>query len=219
VSACDVSPAWLTARRSRKNQSESPFAGLIPALLAALHGVRADLAERLHQPAFVVGQLAALATGVLAAVAAFMISLPDRSRRGGLLPAPALAIWVSTIGYGCLTDWVSIGPGGVQFGETVRCFTTLLLTNAPLSLALLVMLRYAALLRASAVAMTGGLAVAAITATTLSLLHRLDATAMILVWNAGIVTLIAGLGGVFGRRMFRWTASHLVPAHADALRA
>jgi hypothetical protein len=90
------------------------------ALLAALHSLPADLAERLHQPAFVVGQLAALATGVLAAVAAFMISLPDRSRRWLLLPAPALAIWVSTIGYGCLTDWVSIGPGGVQFGETVR---------------------------------------------------------------------------------------------------
>jgi hypothetical protein len=110
-------------------------------------------------------------------------------------------------------------PRGRSIWRNRPCFTTLLLTYAPLSLALLVMLRYAVLLRASAVAMTGGLAVAAITATTLSLLHQLDATAMILVWNAGIVTLIAGLGGVFGRRMFRWTASHLVPTHADALRA
>jgi hypothetical protein len=50
-------------------------------------------------------------------------------------------------------------------------------------------------------------------------MHQLDATAMILVWNAGIVTLIAGLGGVFGRRMFRSTASHLIPAHADSFPA
>jgi hypothetical protein len=116
-----------------------------------------------------------------------------------------------------LTDWVSVGPQGVQLGETVRCFATLLLTSVPLSLAMLVMLRYAALLRASAVAATGGLAVAAITATALSLLHALDATAMILLWNAGIVMLIAGLGGIFGRRMLRWTASHVVPARADLL--
>jgi hypothetical protein len=193
------------------------LAGFILALLAALHGVRADLVERLHQPGFVVGHVAALLTGVLAALASFMISLPDRSRQWLLLPAPALAVWVSTIGYGCLTDWVSIGPQGVQLGETVRCFATVLLSSVPLSLAMLVMLRYAALLRADAVVMTGGLAVAAMTATALSLLHELDATAMILVWNAGIVALIAGLGGVFGRRMLRWTASHLMPARADLL--
>jgi hypothetical protein len=193
------------------------FAGLILVLLAALHGVRADLAERLHQPAFVVGQVAALATGVFAALAAFMISLPDRSRWWLLLPAPMLAVWVSTIGYGCLTDWVSVGPQGIQIGETVRCFATLLLTSVPLSLAMLVMLRYAALLRAEAVAMTAGLAVAAMTTTALSLLHDLDATAMILMWNAGIVTLIAGLGGAFGRKMLRWTALHIMPAHADSL--
>jgi hypothetical protein len=195
------------------------FAALILALLAALHGMRADLMECLQQPAFVVAQLAALATGVLAAIAAFMISLPDRSRRWLLLPAPALGLWVSTIGYGCLADWVSIGPQGVQLGETVRCFATLLLTSVPLSLALLVMLRYAALLRANAVAMTGGLAVAAMTTTTLSLLHELDATAMILLWNAGIIALIAGLGGVFGRKMLRWTAARVRPDHAASLPA
>jgi hypothetical protein len=193
------------------------FAGIIVALLAALHGVRADLADCLHQPAFVVAQLAALATGILAAMAAFMISLPDRSRRWLMLPAPALAVWVSTIGYGCLADWVSIGPQGVQLGETLRCFATLLLTSVPLSLALLMMLRYAALLRARAVAMMAGLAVAAITATTLSLLHALDATAMILLWNVGMVTLIAGLAGTFGRRMLRWAASDIMPAHAERL--
>jgi len=185
------------------------LAALILALLAIVHGVRADLAERLHQPVFVVSITAALATGVLAAVAAFMVSLPDRSQWWLAVPAPALAVWVGTIGYGCLTDWVVIGPDGVRFGDTLRCFATLVLTSVPLAIALAVMLRYAALLRPGAVTLAGALAVAAITSSALSLFHDLDATMMILIWNLGTAALITGLGGLFGRRVLRSTVSHL----------
>ena len=182
------------------------FAAIVLALLAAVHGVRADLAEHLRQPVFLVSLTAALATGILAAIAAFIISLPDRSPWWMLLPAPALATWLSTVGYGCLTDWVSMDPSGIRLGETVRCFATLLLTSAPLSLAMLVMLRYAVLLRAKAVTLTGALAVAALTSFALSLDHDLDATVMILVWNLGTAALITGIGGLLGRRMFLWMA-------------
>lgn len=184
------------------------FAALILALLAVAKGVRPDLELRLQQPVFVIGVAAALATGVLAAIASFMVSVPDRSRGWLFLPLPALAVWVSTIGYGCLTAWVSIGPEGVSLGETARCFATLVLVGAPLSLALLVMLRYAALLAPTPVAITGSLAVAAVTATALSLFHELDASAMIMIWNLGTAALLVALGGVFGRRMFSWVAPH-----------
>jgi hypothetical protein len=186
------------------------FAGLVLALLAIGHGVRTDLVECLRQPVFVASIAAALATGVLAAVAAFVVSLPDRSQWWLLLPAPALAVWVGTIGYGCLTDWVSIGPDGVHMGEAVRCFATLVLTSVPLAIALAVMLRYAALLRPGAVTLAGALAVAAITSSALSLFHDLDATMMILIWNLGTAAVITGLGGVFGRRVLRRTESHLL---------
>jgi hypothetical protein len=156
---------------------------LIVALLAAVHGLRPDLSAR----------------------------LPDRSNGWLWLPLPALAAWVSTIGYGCFADWVSMGPQGLQWGETARCFATVLLTSVPLGLALAVMVRHAALLRARAVAATGGLAVAALTAAGLSLLHPIEATAMILIWNAGIVALVAGLATVFGRTMLRWTAARFAP--------
>ena len=180
------------------------LAAVILALLAIGHGARADLAERLRQPVFLVSIAAALGTGILAAVAAFMVSLPDRSQWWLALPAPVLAVWVGTIGYGCLTDWVSIGPDGVHMGETARCFATLVLTSVPLAIALAAMLRYAALLRPGAVTLAGALAVAAITSSALSLFHDLDATMMILIWNLGTAALITGLGSVFGRRMFRW---------------
>jgi hypothetical protein len=56
--------------------------GLI-ALLAAIRGLRPDLATQLATPTFVPMLLASLATGALAAVAAFHLSLPDRSRWWG----------------------------------------------------------------------------------------------------------------------------------------
>jgi hypothetical protein len=193
------------------------FAAFVIALIAVVHGVRPDIAQRLSQPVFVIGMFGTLATAILAALASFRISLPDGSRRWLLLPVPGLVLWVSTIGYGCLADWVSLGPEGVRVGEAVRCFASLLLTSVPLSIAMLVMLRYAALLQPIAVSLTGGLAVAAMTSFAMSLIHDLDATVMILVWNLGSAALIAGLGSLFGRAILIWIASHLMPVPARPL--
>ena len=182
------------------------LAAVVLALLAVNQGIRPDLAQRLHDPTFAAGMVGSILTGVLAAVAAFMVSLPDRSRLWLLLPVPAVAIWLSNIGYQCLAQWVSIGPDGVSLGEATRCFATLVLTSLPLSLAMLVMLRYAAPLRPIPVTLMGSLAVASITATALSLLHAMDATVMILMWNLGTTVMFVGLAGMFGRRMFGWVA-------------
>ena len=179
------------------------LAGAILVLLAIGHGVRSDLTEHLRQPVFVVSIAAALATGVLAAIAAFMVSLPDRSQGWLLLPVPTLVVWVGTIGYGCLTDWVAVGPDGVHLGETVRCFATLVLTSVPLAIALTVMLRHAALLRPVAATVMGALAVAAITSSALALLHNIDASAMILVWNIGTAAVVTSLGSALGPRVLR----------------
>ena len=184
------------------------FAAIVLGLIAIAHGVRPDFSDRLGQPLFLLGMLGALATSILAAVASFQLSLPDSSRLWIILPLPALALWVVTIGYGCLTDWVSIGPDSVRLGEAIRCFATLLMTSVPLSIAMLAMLRYMALLRPLEVSVLGGLAVAAVTAFALSLFHDLDATVMILIWNLGSAVLIAALGSLFGRSMLTWMASH-----------
>jgi hypothetical protein len=185
------------------------FASLVIALIVMGHGLRPDLTLHLRQPAFAITTAAALATGILSAIAAFVVSLPDRSRWWLVLPMPALAAWLSNIGYGCLTDWVNLGPEGIRFGEELRCFSILVLTSVPLTVALTVMLRYAAMLRAGAVATTGGLAVAAITASALPLFHNHDATAMILIWNVGTALLITGITSLFGRRLFSLLATRM----------
>lgn len=97
-------------------------------------------------------------------------------------------------------------PNGISLGETTRCLATLVLTSLPLSLAMLMILRHAAPLRPTAVTLMGSLSVAAITATALSLLHAVDATLMIIMFNIGTAAMFVGLGGLFGRRMFEWIA-------------
>lgn len=180
------------------------FAALMLTLVALVHGVRPDLMLKLRQPTFVVSVAAALITAALASTASFIASVPGRSRRWLWLPAPAVVVWMSTIGYGCLTNWVSIGPDGMSPGETARCFATLAITGIPLSLVMLIMLRYVARLAPTPVVMTGSLAVAATTAVALSLFHPLDATVMILMWNFGVATLFLALSGLYGRRLFGW---------------
>ncbi|WP_119302147.1 NrsF family protein [Dongia deserti] len=197
-------------RRLRPPLTRAAFwllvAALVVGLLAVSQGIRNDLLERLRDPIFAIAIAATLLTGILATISAFMVSLPDRSRFWPLLPAPAVVLWFSTIGYQCLTDWVHLGPGGIALGETARCFATLALTSLPLSLVLGMMLRHAAPLRPGATALMGSLAVAAITATALSLFHEIDATIMILVWNLGAAALFVALGGLIGPRLLRWAA-------------
>jgi hypothetical protein len=188
------------------------LAVVVLGLLCVANGVRADISIRFRQPVFVVSMIGALATAILAAMASFKLSLPDSSRWWLVLPFPALAVWVSTISYGCLTNWVRMDPEGIRMGEAARCFATLLLTSVPLSIAMLVMLRHAALFRPTAVAAIGGLAVAAMTSFALSLIHDLDATIMILLWNLGTAALIAGLASVFGRPTLAWVAARVMPA-------
>jgi hypothetical protein len=182
------------------------FAMLMLTLVAVGHGVRPDLMLKLHQPAFVTNVAAAMISGTLAALASFIASVPGRSRRWLLLPVPALAVWISTISYGCLTNWVNIGPEGMSAGEAAQCFATLALTGIPLSLMMLIMLRHAARLAPTPIAMMASLAVAAMTAVALSLFHPIDATVMILMWNFGVAVMFLVVSGFGGRRLFGWVA-------------
>ena len=181
------------------------FAGLMLVLMVAIKGLRPDLGLSLRQPGFATDVAAALATGILAAVAAFIVSLPDRSRLWLWLPVPALLVWIVNIGHSCLTTWVDLQPG-MHLGDETGCVAALVLTGTPLALTLLLMLRHTALFNPTPVAIVGSLAVAGITASLLPLFHNHDASVLILVWNLGIAALLTAAGGAFGRRVFTWVA-------------
>jgi hypothetical protein len=172
------------------------LAGLILAMIAMARGLRPDLDIKLVDLSFDLSFTGSILTGVLAAIAAFFISLPGRSQRWLLLPLPAIVLWLSSIGYQCLTRWVAIGPEGISLGETAACFATLVLTSVPLSLALGLMLRHAARFNPAPVILAGSLAVAGITSTGLTLFHSLDASVMILMFNLGTALLFLLCGGI-----------------------
>lgn len=172
-------------------------------LLIVSQGLRPNFAERMAEGAFATSMIASLLTGVLATVATFMLSLPDRSRLWFLLPAPPLVLWLSTIGYQCLVGWVRVPPGAITVDVATSCLATLVLTSLPLSLAMFVMLRYAKAFRPSSVILMGSLAVSGITAAALSMFHPMDASLMILGWNIGTALIFAGVAVLFGRRVSR----------------
>ena len=179
------------------------LAVLVVAGLATLHGPRGDLAARLGDAAFCVSFAAAVLTGVLSAVAAMFVSLPDRSRWWLLLPLPAAVAWGAGIGAGCLAHWVPFDPSGVQWAELLRCATTLLASSIPLSAAMFWLLRHTARLGALPSLLAGALAVAALTAAALSLLHEFDASLMILAWNFGAALIVLLIDAAIGRRILR----------------
>ncbi|MBR0679394.1 DUF1109 domain-containing protein [Roseomonas eburnea] len=166
------------------------FALAVIAVFVAAFGPRQDLMERLQRPHEVAQLLFCLATGVLAAIAAFELSLPDRSARWVLLPLPAAAAWVASLGMGCLADIARMGPQALVFGASWGCFRFIVLMGVPLALSLVWMLRHAGPIRPVPVAALGGLAGAALSAVGLSIFHHLDAALMVLAWHGGTTLLV-----------------------------
>jgi hypothetical protein len=177
-------------------------ASLTLAMITTAFGLRPDLDVKLGEPAFLIEVASAALTGIVAAIAAFHLSLPDRAGRWALLPMPSLALWLSTVGYNCLINWVTLGPEGPTLGFSLICFATITLGSTPIAIILVFMLRHARSVRPIATAVMGGFAVAGLTVSALRLFHPLDATVMVLIWNVGAGTAIAVGGALLGRRLF-----------------
>jgi hypothetical protein len=165
-------------------------------------GLRPDLAQQMARPVYLLEWLASLLTGILSAVAAFHLGLPDRSRRWAFVPVSALTIWMVIIAYGGMTDWVRRGSQIFVLSTSFPCFVSILMMSIPLSTAMLVMLRYAGSVRPTATIATGTLATTALAATGLTLYHPLDTSIMVLIWHGGTIALLVGLATVARHPIF-----------------
>ncbi|MEO3471901.1 DUF1109 domain-containing protein [Roseomonas sp. CAU 1739] len=178
------------------------FAMLVVAACVVFFGPRHDLMERMQRPHEVAQFAFTVATGVLAAIAAFELSLPDRSERWALLPLPTAILWGGSLGMGCLADMARMGPEALALGTSWGCFRFIVLMGVPLAVSLVWMLRYAGPIRPVPVAALGGLAGAALSAAGLSLFHHLDAALMVLLWHGGS-TLLVVFGFLMAGRRWR----------------
>jgi hypothetical protein len=144
---------------------------------------------------------------VLAALAAFELSLPDRSERWALLPLPAALLWLGASGAGCLRTWLVPGVHPADLNDTKDCISFIVALSVPLSALLLVMLRRGHTLRPGLTAAVAGFASAAAAATLLVFFHPYDASATDVVVHAFAVALVIGANQAFGGRMLRAAAS------------
>jgi hypothetical protein len=141
-------------------------------------------------------------TAVLAAIAAFQTSLPDRKLAWALLPLPGLLLWVGASGLGCLRVWFAPGTHAADLLEARACLAFICGVSGPLSVLLVVMLRRGFAVRPNLTASIAGLAAGAAAATLLNLFHPFDAAATDLVVHAVAVGLVVLANRVLGGRAF-----------------
>ena len=157
-------------------------------------------ARRAEDPRLAVELAGTLLTGIAAVIAAFELSLPDRSGRWSLLPLPPLALWIASSGYGCYRHWLRFGPEGWAIGESAHCFAFILGASVPLAISLVILLRIAHPLSPLRVAAVGGLGVAGIAAFLLQFFHPFDVTLMDLGIHAAAVAIVVAVTAAAGGR-------------------
>lgn len=168
------------------------------AVAAGFHGPSQTLASLAANPAYLLQFAGGLVTALLAALAAFKVSLPGQSPRWALLPLPGLALWLVFTGYGCLTDWLHPGPTGLVWGQSAECFRWIVLVSLPIGGAFFLMVRHATQVRPVMTLTLAMLATSALVATALMLIHPYEATILVLLGHGGAVLLAVLIGYLSG---------------------
>ena len=177
----------------------SGFATVVIAVIAAVGGSRADLAHALDEATFLVPLIGSWLTGVTAAVAAFQVSLPDRSRHWLWLPVVPILLWGTGFAVSCLSNPGDIVGSPALLPESA-CLATIVLTSAALIVVLLPMLRRVKTLRPRLTAWLGCLAVAGFADTAHLLVHTEQDSLLALTVNLVPALVLVLLGGLAGKR-------------------
>lgn len=171
--------------------------------LVAAFGLRPDLMVRLSETRFVLELGGAIATSVLAAVAALSAARPGRPLWERWLGVPPLMVWLATLGDGCWRWLVSIDTSA-SFKIDPVCLPYIVLIGLIPVTALVMLLRQGAPVHPRLALLNAALAAAALGAASLRLFHQQDASVMILVWQFGSVAAISAVGALLGRSLLRW---------------
>lgn len=174
------------------------------AMMVILYSPRADLLEKLSQTRFLIEEGAALATAIMAALAAFAQVVPGSNRRVIWLAALPVGLWLATLGIGCLADWMRAGAAGLRVTNDIGCLGKIALIGSLPALAMVWMLRRGAPLAPRGTLFLAILAAAALGNFGLRLFHSQDAGLMVLIWQAGSVLLLAAGAGLCGPRFLCW---------------
>jgi len=151
-------------------------------------------AGRASHPRMALDLAATLATGIAGVIAAFHLSIPDRSPRWALLPLPFALVWAASTGLGCWQTLAEQDKRGWGLFQSSDCFVVLMIVGIPMAGLLLLSLRRARPLQPRLVATVGAAGVAGRAAFVLQFFHPFDVTVMDLGAHlAGLLVLFAVL--------------------------
>ncbi|MGI8931432.1 MAG: NrsF family protein [Sphingomicrobium sp.] len=143
---------------------------------------------------------AMLATGVLAIVAAFVMSIPGRSRKWIAAPLPSFALWLLLSGAGCYAELVRQDGTEAATGESLHCLLFILATSAILAPFVIWRLSRARPIEPLPVALLGGLGIAAVGAVVLQFFHPFAVTFLDLGMHFFAIVVVVGIVGLLNRR-------------------
>jgi hypothetical protein len=181
----------------------------VPAVAAVivLMTPRPDLGARLGEVRFAVELAAALATAILAAFAAFALTVPGHSRTIALLPLLPLAVWLGSVGQSCVGEWAALGPAALDVRVDWDCLRAAFPVGAAPAAAMVLMLRRGAPLFPRISFALGALAVGALANAGLQIYHEGDISIMVLVWHFGSVAVLAAIAALLGRLALPWPSA------------
>jgi len=165
---------------------------------------RGDWVSRLLMPRVISEEIFALATGVLAAIAAFASVVPGYNRRGLFLPLVPLALWLGGLGQSSVRDWLQLTSQGFSMQSEWVCLPATMMAGAVPAIAMAVMLRRGAPLTPRISALLGGLAAAGLGNLGVCVTHHAYGNVLVLVWHVSIVLLLTIVVGSAGRRLLNW---------------
>jgi hypothetical protein len=141
---------------------------------------------------------AAVLTGLTAALASLVTSVPGRAPWWAVTPLPPLVVWGGANGLGCLRQETIGWTRPESMEQPMLCFCFIALVSAPLSALLTWQIVRAFPQRPALTASLGGLASAAAAASLLTMIHPFDANARDLGMHLLAIMLVVGATCVFG---------------------
>ncbi len=168
----------------------------LAAIAVSLFSNLAAFVARASHPALAMELAATLLTAVAAVIAAFHLSLPDRSRAWALLPLPPLAAWLLLSGSSCWRVWSTQGLGG----GGGHCLLFIVGASLPTGALLFWGLSRSRPISPGLTAIAGGLGVAAASAFILQFFHPFDVTAIDLALHLVAVALVVAIASTLGKR-------------------
>jgi hypothetical protein len=164
-----------------------------------LIGARADLAQVWYRSEFLIHTLIVAGLTLLAAMSAFVLSIPDRKHRwAARIPAVAVAVWLAWI-VGVL---VAADDSGAGAGR--KCLANIVALSLPTGMLMYHLLSKAAPLRTSVTGWLAALSASAASDLATRFICRYDDPSHALVWHFAPVLAISCAGILLGRILLKW---------------